>query len=245
MSAPSFVGWETVPPGAPRDAHAAAAESMLGHLAAALPQAGLGVTGSVSTGTHHAGSDLDLVVVDASFRRDMQFATVSEGIRTAVLCLRPGFDAKREQRWMLAAGSDTAMVAMVRTAVVARDPAGCLRELQRTVARLDGERLARRDALIALRRDHALAARKALGDGAGADEPHLQLELFTAVVDGWLLREGMVIRSKQESQGVLETIERDDAELAALLREAIPITRDSLAPLLRAADRVFGPVEAR
>jgi hypothetical protein len=245
MSPSSSDSWGTAPPGASRDARAAAAESMLGHLAAAFPQAGLGVTGSVSTGTHHAGSDLDLVVVDASFRRDMQFATMSEGVRTAVLCLRPGFDAQRERRWMLAAGSDTAMVAMVRTAVVARDPAGCLRELQRTVARLDGERLARRDELIALRWEHALAARRALAEGPGADQPHLQLELFTAVVDGWLLREGRVIRSRQESQGVLEAIERCDAALAALLREAIPLTRDSTAPLLRAADHVFGPVDAR
>lgn len=234
-----------LPPGASRDAHAAAAESMLGHLAAAFPRAGLGVTGSVSTGTHHAGSDLDLVMVDASFRRDMQFATVSEGIRTAVLCLRPGFDAERERRWMLAGGSDTAMVAMVRTAVVARDPAGCLRELQRTVARLDGERLARRDELIALRREHALAVRRALAEGRAADEQHLQLELFTTVTDGWFLREGMVIRSRQESREVLETIESCDAALAALLREAIPFTRASSAPLLRAADRVFGPAEAR
>lgn len=245
MSPPPSTGGWTVPPGAPRDAHSAAAESMLAHLAAAFPQAGLGVTGSVSTGTHHDGSDLDLVVVDASFRRDMQFATVSEGIRTAVLCLRPGFDAERERRWMLAAGSDTTMVAMVRTAVVARDPAGCLREMQRTVARLDGERLARRDELIALRREHAVATRTALGEGRGADEPHLLLELFTAVVDGWLLREGMVIRSKQESQGVLEAIERRDAALAALLCEAIPLTHDSTAPLLRAADHVYGPVDAR
>lgn len=213
---------------------------MLARLAAAFPGAGLGVTGSVSTATHHAKSDLDLVVVDLSFRRDMQFATLSEGIRTALLCLKPGFDAERERRWMLASDADRAMLAMVRAAVVARDPVGCLGEMQRVVVRLDGERLARRDELMALRREQVRAVKRTLCEGGGPGSHELQLELFAAVVDGWLLREGLAITSKQESRATLETIEGRDPSLAALLRGAVPVTRDSLAPLLRAVDQVFG-----
>lgn len=234
---------EIFAPGTPRDAHVAAAEAMLGRLSAAFPRAGIGVTGSVSTGTHHAGSDLDLVMVDGSFRRDMQFATVSEEIRTAVLCLRPGPDAERERWWMLAAGADLVTAAMVRSAVVARDPAGWLAELQRAVVRLDGERAGRRDELVALRRDHAVKVMRALRSESGDRTESLQLELFAAVVDGWLLRERLEIRSKQESRQILETIETRDPALAALLRQAIPITRDSAAALLRAADGVFGMVD--
>lgn len=242
MSSPPAAAWGIFPPGTPRDAHVAAAESMLGRLAAAFPRAGLGVTGSVSTATHHPRSDLDMVVVDESFRRDMQFATVSEGVRTALLCLKTGFDAERERRWMLASGADEAMLAMVRTAVLARDPAGCLREMQRTVARLDGERLIRRDELMAVRRERVRAAMRALSEGGATGSPELQLELFAAVVDGWFLREGVSITSKQESRRALETIELRDPALAALLRQAIPVTHDSLAPLLRAVDHVFGPI---
>ncbi len=240
MSPPPSAAWAIFPPGTPRDAHVAAAEGMLGRLAAAFPQAGLGVTGSVSTGTHHPESDLDLVVVDASFRRDMQFATVEEGVRTALLCLKPGLDAERERRWMLASGADLGMLAMVRTAVVARDPAGRLGELQRMVARLDRERLMRRDELMAIRRQHAQAAMRALREGGGTSGPHLQLELFAAVVDGWFLREGLAVTSKQESRRTLETIEERDPALAALLHQAIPVTLQSAAWLLRAADHVFG-----
>ncbi|MBB6069474.1 hypothetical protein HNQ61_001089 [Longimicrobium terrae] len=228
-------------PDLPRDAHRAAAESVLGRLAARFPSAGLGVTGSVSTGTHTAESDLDLVVADASFRREMQFATRAEGVRTAILCLHPGFDAERERRWMLASGGDAAMVTMVRTAFVARDPAGWLAEMQRTVARLSGERHARRGELVALRRERALAAVRALAKGTEATDEQLQLELFAAVVEGWYLRKGLSMDSKRESARAIDVIAARDPELHQLLRRAIPITHGSMAPLLRAVDYVFEP----
>lgn len=227
-----------------RDAHTVAAEAMLHHLAASFPDAGLGITGSVATGTHGPGSDLDLVVVDASFEREMQFAPVSQGIRTAIVCLRPAFDAEREQRWMLAAGSDLVIASMVRGAFVARDPAGCLASMQHTVARLDAARRTRSDELVAMRREHARATVRALASGGGASAEHLQLDLFAAIVDGWTLRQGLVVDTRQASEQVLDAIAGRDAPLFALLRAAIPLTRASLTPLLRAADHVFGPGHA-
>lgn len=228
-------------PGTGRDAHMAAAEVMLSHLAAAFPAAGLGITGSVATGTHGEGSDLDLVVVDASFRREMQFATVSEGVRTAILCLRPDFDAERELRWTLAAGGDVVMVSMVRAAFIARDPAGYLGEMQRIVARLDEARRTRRGELVAHRREHALSAVRMLHDGGGAGDEHLQLELFSAIVDGWFLQHGLAMDTRQDTERMLETIAGQDAVLSRLLRGAIPLTHTSMTPLLRAVDHVFDP----
>jgi hypothetical protein len=228
-------------PGHPRDAHLAAAEAMLRRLAAAFPSAGLGITGSLATGTHGPGSDVDLVMADASFRRDMQFATQSEGIPTAVACLRPGFDAARERRWMLASGSDVRMVSMVRSAFVARDPAGVLGEMQRTVARLDRARLARRDELAAARRGDALAIVRALHGGSAAGDAQLQLQLFDAVVDGWYLQQGLAMDTRQASQRMLETIAARDPALHALLLRAVPLTQRSMAALLRAFDHVFPP----
>jgi hypothetical protein len=228
-------------PEAVRDAHIVAAEAMLSRLAGSFPVAGLGITGSVGTGTHREGSDLDLVVVDASFKREMQFATTSEGISTAILCLHPGFDPKRELRWTLAAGGDVVMVAMVRSAFIARDPAGHLREVQRTVTRLDEARRTRRDELIALRAEHALSAVRMLHAGTGPSDEHLQLELFFAVVDGWFLQHGLPMETQPKTKWILETIAERDTTLSALLRSAVPLTHGSMAPLLRAVDHVFGP----
>lgn len=227
-------------PGDPRDPHVAAADAMLRHLASAFPAAGLGVTGSVATGTQRPESDVDLVMVDPSFRREMQFATVSEGIRTAVVCLHPRFDADRERRWMLCAGADVQMVSMVRSAFVARDPAGVLGEMQRRVARLDEERRTRRRELVSIRRENALAAVRALAAGSATPDEHLQLDLFAAVVDGWYLQRGLAMDTRQETERMLETIAADDPALAALLRRAVPLTHASMAPLLRAVDHVFG-----
>lgn len=226
-------------PAIPRDAHVAAAEAMLRRLAAGFPSAGLGITGSVGKGTHRPGSDADLVMVDASFRREMQFATVSEGIRTAVVCLDPRFDAARERRWMLAAGGDVATIVMVRIAFIARDPAGALGEMQRTVARLDAERRIRRDELFAVRRDDALRAARALRREDGAGIP-LQMALFGAIVDAWYLRQGLVMASRKASERMLDRIAAQDAALAALLRESVPVTHASRETLLRACDLAFG-----
>lgn len=240
MTAPSPSVHALRLPGHPRDAHLAAAEAMLGRLAAAFPHAGLGLTGSVATGTHGPGSDLDLVMMDPSFRREAQFATVSEGIRTAVVCLHPRFDAERERRWMLSAGGDVPLLSMVRTAFVARDPAGVLGKMQGTLAYLDGERRTRRDELVAVRREEALAAVRALHGGSGASDEHLQMELFRAVVDGWYLKHGLAMHTRLDAERVLTTIAGRDAALSALLRRAVPLTHASLAPLLRAVDHVFG-----
>lgn len=227
-------------PGHPRDAHLAAAEAMLRRLADAFPAAGLGITGSVATGTHRPESDIDLVAVDASFRRDVQFATVSEGIPTAIVCLRPHFDAQRERRWMLQSGGDVRIVSMVRSAFVARDPTGALAEMQRTVARLDAERIARRDELVRIRAGDALAAVRALQGGTPASDEHLQVQLFDAIVDGWYLQRGMAMDTRQASERMLSTISEGDPALHALLLRAVPLTHASMAPLLRAADHVFG-----
>lgn len=228
-------------PGVPRDAHLAAAEAMLRRLAAAFPAAGLGITGSVGMGVHRPGSDLDLVMADASFRRDMQFATVSEGVPTAVVCLRPDFDAERERRWMLASGGDVRLVSMVRSAFVARDPEGVLGEMQRTVARLDAERLARRDALVAVRKEDGLRLVRALRGGTAAGDEHLQMQLFAAIVDGWFLKHGLAMETRQASERMLETIAGRDPPLFRLLRGAIPLTQASMPLLLRAFDSVFDP----
>lgn len=228
-------------PDLPRDAHLAAAEAMLRRLAAAFPAAGLGITGSLAMGVHRPASDLDMVMVDASFRRDMQFATVSEGIPTAVVCLRPAFDAERERRWMLAAGGDVRVVSMVRSAFVARDPEGVLGEMQRTVARLDAERLARRDELVAVRREEGLKLVRALRGGTPASDEHLQMKLFAAIVDGWYLKHGLAMETKQASERMLETIAGRDAPLFQLLRGAIPLAHASMPLLLRAFDYVFEP----
>jgi hypothetical protein len=191
-------------------------------------------------GMHKPGSDLDLVVVDESFRRDMQFATVSEGVPCAVVCLRPAFDAERELRWMLASGGDVRLVSMVRSAFVARDPAGALGGMQRAVARHDAQRLTRRDELAAIRRDDALAAIRALHGGSPDSDEQLQMRLFDAVVDGWYLKRGMAMDTRQASERMLETIAAHDSALGALLRRAVPLTHAAMAPLLRAADLVFG-----
>ncbi|HET7231525.1 MAG TPA: hypothetical protein VFJ16_16060 [Longimicrobium sp.] len=217
---------------------------MLRRLAVAFPSAGLGISGSVGLGTHNPLSDLDLLVVDASFQREMQFATVSEGIRTAILCLRPDFDGERERRWMLATSGDVPMLVIVRISFIARDPDGVLGQMQRTLTRLEGERLLRRDELATVRRGHAMEIIRRLGPAGSAGRPQLQMELFAAIVDGWYVRQGLRRDTRQDGERTFVTIAERDAPLAALLRQAVPMTHASLEPLLRAFEHVYEPLDA-
>src|SRR5262249_51683951 len=99
-------------------AHGDAARAVLGGVGRRFPDAGLAVTGSASRLAHRPDSDLDLVVANRAFARDAQFAGEQGGVRFAVVCLRPGITAEREQRWPLHAGGDAAVLAMIRTARV-------------------------------------------------------------------------------------------------------------------------------
>ena len=139
----------------------------------------------------------------------------------------------------MSAGGTVQIVSMVRSAFIARDPVGVLGEMQRTVARLDGARRTRRDELVALRREHAMSAVRALAAGSGTSAEHLQLNLFSAIVDGWFLQRGMAMDTRQETERMLVTIAAHDPPLFALLRRAVPITHASMGPLLRAVDYVF------
>lgn len=220
------------------DPHLRAAAVLLSRLADTFPEAGLGITGSVAAGTHRPDSDLDVVVVDGGFRREMQFATECEGVRAAILCLRPEFTPERERRWARASGGDARLVSMVRMTRVERDPRGWLAGMQEVIRRLEDVRVARREALLGELRGSAEALIHGLWSGSGRDE-HLQMQLLTALVDAWHLREGLVIRTRADGEEVFARIAARDPDLHALLRAAVPLTPSSMPHLLRAFDRVF------
>lgn len=223
------------------DAHIAAARGVLLHVASAFPLAGLAITGSVSRCTHTPDSDLDLIVADRSFRRDMQFAMRVHGVRTAVVCLQTRFTAERERRWMLAGGSDAKLVSMVRSARVVHDPSLAFRDLQRTVHRLDSCRLARRAELLAACRDDAGALVQGLREPGRTPRVVDMVQLLARIIDGWRLREGLMDDSKERSRHTFAEIAERDPLLFERLRAAVPVTSESLPPLLQAFAVVFDP----
>jgi hypothetical protein len=218
--------------------HLAAARAITALLAEEFPHAGIGITGSVAAGTHHSRSDLDIVVADSGFCRDVQFATSWNRIPVAIVCLRRGLLQEEGERWLLSSGGDVRITSMIRSAVIVRDPEGSLAELQRAFEELDAARAVSRSALMlayARRADalvHAIAA-------ASRPEP-LLARLTTVVLDGWCVEHGVRLVSKLTSRELFEMIARDDPGLAELLGKAVPATTASLDPLQRAVDLVFG-----
>lgn len=219
------------------DRHQRAARRLVQHLGLLFPRAGIAVTGSVAKGTHRPQSDLDLVVVDPSFERDMQIATEAEGVSTAIICLRPHLDPKREQIWMLSSGGDARLVSMVRSARIVWDPESVFQVLQQTIARLDRERSALRAELLSLHRERASALIEAL-ERAPRREP-LLLRLMGTIIDGWCVSEGLLDDSKETARLIFEQITESDPHLGRLLHAAVPVTAVSAGILLQAAEHVF------
>jgi hypothetical protein len=226
--------------GGAADRHRIAAREIAARLAARFPRAGIGLTGSVALGTNRPDSDLDMVVVDASFGRDAQIATAWGGIPAAIVCLRPRLTPERERAWMVSSGGDARLVSMVRSAQVLRDPDGMLYTLRDTVQRLDAARTAAKDELLARLREHASAL---LGPAGGVVREEAALvRLLDCIVTGWCIRHDVLDDSKARSREVYTQMEERTPDVAALLRAAIPVSRGSKRALVQAAARVFAPL---
>lgn len=213
---------------------------MLERLSTAFPRAGLAVTGSVARGTHTASSDLDLIAVDEGFPREMQLSAESHGVPVAIVFLHPSVRPEREREWMVACGNSGALMEMVRSAMVFSDPVGQFGELQAVVEQIRAARVQCRGELLAYVSETAdgLLGRP----GAEAPRPQALLRVMGLVIEGWALRAGAAVETKNESRRVFASIADTDPALAELLRAALPITADSRHSLERAVHLVFSPI---
>jgi hypothetical protein len=202
--------------------HTALLERVTDALAARFPAAGIAVTGSVAAGTHHTGSDLDLLVVDTTVARDWQMAFPAEGVRVNVVCVHP-------ERFGAQMRADAAAFAAVRASYVIsartlRDPAGHLDTLRDHARRAVELRRTNRDELFAV---HAAAARARLARSEGGLDAWAAAALVAAI-EGALLRAGRTALSKADGSRPMVALASEDpalhARIAALLAGAVPVS---------------------
>lgn len=223
----------------PADRHTTALREVLEGAARVLPGAGLAVSGSLAQGRHGAHSDIDLLMVDAAFRRDMHFSWSHRGIGVVAVCMRPAPEALRAvdgSLWALGGGA-----AYVVNARCARDPAGALQSVQRELLRLrdvdEAFRQARQAALRA--RSRALlgaAGGRAYGPAAALGA--VLADLFAALLQLLALEHRVPVHTKEHAFGLLDEVERRDPRASVLLRDALPLRRESLQPLSVLAARL-------
>jgi len=203
------------------DRHAALLERAAEALAARFPTAGLGVTGSVAGGRHHAGSDLDLLVVDTAITRDWQMAFHADGVRVNVVCAHPDRFAAQMRADAPAFGAVRA--SYVLSARTLRDPAGQLEALRGHARDAVALRHAARGELLAAL---AAAARGRLARAGNVLDAWSASALMNAV-EGAHLRAGRTALDKAEGNRPLEVLAREDpalhARVAAVLAGAAPV----------------------
>jgi hypothetical protein len=217
------------------DPHLHAASAVLEGLALRFPDAGLAIAGSVAVGMHRPSSDVDLLVADPAFVRDMQWVLRERGIRLNLLCVSPprfGRALRRRAHQFVVPA-----LAYVLSARVQRDPHGHLAALQRRAAAVLRRRTRHSDALLRLLEKRAASLVSNCGIG---NAPRLQRELISVAVDGWFLRfaAGMPM-SKEEGTTPFLRIAGVDPEFYSRIERALARWPDNTEDLIAVLLHVF------
>jgi len=221
------------------DPHLATLERTADALLRRFPNAGVGVTGSVGAGTHHAGSDLDLLVVDDGIVRDWQLAVHEGGVRVNVVCAHPARFAaqlRADAPRFAAVGAS-----YVLSARALRDPAGHLAALQAAARAAVGMRESARGELLA--RAEA-TARDLLSHHAAENGRWAVAASVWTTVEAAHLAAGRTALEKGDGRRPFEVLARADPELHALARTALTgggPPAEAVEAVERMIARVFGP----
>jgi len=211
------------------DLHTAAGRAILTGLAETFPEAGIGLGGSVARGTHRSDSDIDVLVSDFAFDRDVQLSARTHGVKVAVLFLRAAGRPERVRRWELQAHGERRLITLVRTASILRDPRGalaCIRDEAETAAQTSSDDRGLADALRGEARRMAVALRAAPESVA----PTVAARLAILLLETAMVRGGATsAHAKEEERTRRAVIATEHPALYALLRCAThPDHRDAL-----------------
>lgn len=194
----------------PADAHAVLARRAGAVLAKRFPAAGVGVTGSVAAGRHHAGSDVDLLLVEPSFPRDLQFAFVVDGVRANVVAASP-------ERLVARLEGDahrfaSMLLGYVLGARTLHDPGGSLAGVRERAAAILARRQREPGTILAA----VLARIGVLVDGGGAERAVAAL-----LLDAWYLRRGRLLLEKRDAVRPFLIVAEEDADFSRLLSRLV------------------------
>ncbi|MBV9772753.1 MAG: nucleotidyltransferase domain-containing protein [Gemmatimonadetes bacterium] len=232
---------EDLLPGRPDDRHTRAARELLAALRERFPSACLAVSGSVGRGTHHARSDLDLIVLDAGIRREMHFGFRHRGIPVTVLAAVPGLGPGLRGEAASPPRFESDALPFLRDSAVVHDPAGEYVRMRESLARAVAEAPDPGEHALRL----CAVAGRLLAGVERSDDPvergRLLADLFSALLQAWCLQQGVTHESKGESGRVPALMRERDPGLHALLSAALPLRAASAAPLRRAIARLHTP----
>lgn len=239
------------------DPHVKCVREVARSLGQKMPGIGVGIAGSVATGTHTAESDVDLVASGLDKPGEMQFSTRYRGISVVVVYLPASPSETWIQRWHTSWTDRVAL--MLRSTVIVRDPASALARLRATVRNVERERSAHPGRVYDYLRHRATSLLATLNKLYAQDRPvgGCLSRLLPLLIDGWCARREMMIARTVRSSGTpvsrsspfrdvthdREIIEQMSASAPALhaeLRAALPLRRRSVPHVRSACTFVFG-----
>lgn len=195
----------------PNDLHSIAARTVLGQLAEAFSYSGLALCGSVCGGTHHPASDLDLLLVDTSIRRDGQLSALLHGVGIALVCLRADGGEMRARKWALQIEGESRLVTLVRSSYMVRDPQGSWERVHAEAELAARQRCNDRPEVRMRLRELANEAAESLRAAPEMRARRNAMRLAAILLEEWMVTRGAGhVLSKADEQKLRAAMEEED-----------------------------------
>jgi len=169
-----------------------------------FPECGIGIAGSISLGKHTKKSDVDLLVIDKSFKKNMQCVFFKENsMETNLLCLNPNTLENRLNTWVKRFNGQH--ITYINMCKIIYDPTNQLLELKKEALKYI-KKVQTSDVKIIKSLEEELQ---------NIDENNLHFinNYVTKLVSLWFIKNGIKNLSKEEDKSSFKIISAKDHKL--------------------------------
>jgi predicted nucleotidyltransferase len=191
-------------------------------LAVCLPKAGIAVSGSVANGTASDDSDIDLLLVDESIGRNLQFVSFVHETRISILSLNPRLLSRHWEVWTHQFNSQH--LSYIIDARIWCDPYGHLAKMRERASTIVTQ-IQRRDVNsiqnIQKQLEHAVSDVATL---VSTDQDlQLMYRTLQSALSFWFIKNAVVLLTKATGHRSLNVVRKVDPESHRLLAKCIPL----------------------
>ena len=196
------------------------------NLAMELPSATIALCGSLARGTHHPGSDVDLLVIDRGIAPAQKLHFLHGSTLFTMVCLTPTPTPTDIE--LLSLAFDPQNANYVLGACALKDPGGFLDPLQRAVAEGLKRRAEQDPELVSRLEDHAALLRMRVRYPLAVEgREMLCYQLLSTLLSVWAIRERVPLRDKPDYLKVFGRMRSSDPVLYDLVAACLPMGPDS------------------
>ncbi len=182
-----------------------------------FPNAGIGISGSVAAKKHSRKSDIDLLLVDKTFKKNKQFTFFNYGVDINLLCLNPNLLENQISVWSFLFNSQH--LGYITSANIIFDPESSLGELkEKTKEIIIQRKSSAQQVLMIVEEQKEIIIKEIENNGCNCSK---SVELINLLISQWFLLEGILLNNKREHQNSFNLIKKYDYKMYESLKLAL------------------------